>query len=373
VPTGGRDSDDGGLRDYPIYDDLILTGSACVGFDCATGESFGYDTIRLKEHNLRIHFHDTSNTSSYPTNDWRIEINSSVDGGDSYFAVMDVDAGRYPFRIEAGAYADALVIDGRHVGFGTSNPAYELHSRNNDTPTLRLEQDTSGGWPAQTWDIGGNEYNFFIRDATGGSDLPFRIRAGAPSNSLYLQTNGNTGLGTDEPAERLHVAGNVLASQAGTAPTLTVASDTDTTLALDASGNLFLGGVLFEASSRELKENLTPVDGPALLDRVSALPLWEWNYVADERGATHVGPVAEDFAAAFGLGADDEHLAALDVSGVALGAVQELEKQANRKDARIAELEARLAAQERERSEDRRRIDLLLARLETLEAAAAER
>ncbi len=54
--------------DQVIADDLIVQGSTCVGFDCVNGESFGFDTIRLKENNTRINFDDTSATAgSRPT------------------------------------------------------------------------------------------------------------------------------------------------------------------------------------------------------------------------------------------------------------------------------------------------------------------
>jgi hypothetical protein len=55
--------------------DVIVQGSMCVGIDCATSESFGFDTQRFKENNLRIHFNDTSASASFPSNDWRITIN----------------------------------------------------------------------------------------------------------------------------------------------------------------------------------------------------------------------------------------------------------------------------------------------------------
>ena len=72
-------------------------------------------------------------------------------------------------------------------------------STTNNTPAIRLEQNNSGGFTAQTWDIGGNEANFFVRDLTGGSKLSFRIRPGAPSSSLDIAANGNVGIGTGSP------------------------------------------------------------------------------------------------------------------------------------------------------------------------------
>jgi hypothetical protein len=99
--VSATDRDPGGLttQDQVILDDLIVDGSACVGMDCTNGESFGFDTIRLKENNLRIRFQDTSSSASFPTNDWQITINDSANGGGSYFAIDDVNSGRTAFKI----------------------------------------------------------------------------------------------------------------------------------------------------------------------------------------------------------------------------------------------------------------------------------
>tara|TARA_R110002072_G_scaffold14307_1_gene59669 strand:+ start:121821 stop:123719 length:1899 start_codon:yes stop_codon:yes gene_type:complete len=183
-------------RDQVILDDLIVTGSACIGFDCANNESFGFDTIRLKENNLRIGFQDTSNSASFPTNDWEITINDSANGGANYFGVTDVTAGNRPFTVSAGAGVNALFVAGNgNVGLGTATPAVELQVTDGDTPTLRLEQNGSSGYPARTWDVAGNETNFFIRDVTGGSLLPFRIQPTAPTGSLSIGSNGGIGVG----------------------------------------------------------------------------------------------------------------------------------------------------------------------------------
>ena len=106
---------------------MIVTGSECLGFDCVDGESFGYSTLRLKENNLRLHFMDTS-IGTFPANDWNIEINSTLSGGASYFAIQDETNSTYPFRIEAGAPNHALYVeDYGRIGFGTNIPYVELH------------------------------------------------------------------------------------------------------------------------------------------------------------------------------------------------------------------------------------------------------
>ena len=192
--------------DQVINDDLIVTFSTCTGNDCVNGESFGFDTLRLKENNLRIHFQDTSNSASFPTNDWRIVANDSSNGGANYLAIEDSTAGRIPFRVEAAAPANSLVVEADgDVGIGTLDPVVNIHNVEGNTPTLRLEQDGSSGFTPQTWDLAGNEANFFIRDVTNGSKLPFKIKPGAPTGSLFIAADGDIGLGSESPAGKLHI------------------------------------------------------------------------------------------------------------------------------------------------------------------------
>ncbi len=207
VDQGTWDGDGPAPRDQVILDDLIVDGSICAGLDCVNGESFGFDTLRLKENNLRIKFQDTSTSASFPSNDWQITANESSNGGANKFSVDDIDGGRTPFTLEAGAPSHSLYVDdGGRIGLGTSTPVVEVHVKDGDTPTVRLEQDGSSGFTPQTWDLAGNETNFFVRDATNGSLLPFRIRPSAPSNSIYVDTNGNVGLGTSSPADDLQIS-----------------------------------------------------------------------------------------------------------------------------------------------------------------------
>jgi hypothetical protein len=192
--------------DQQILDDLIVDGSICVGQDCVNGESFGFDTIRLKENNLRIRAMDTSNSGSFPTRDWQLVFNDSSNGGQDRFSVEDIDGGRTPFTIEANAPSHSLYTDdGGRIGLGTSTPVVELHVVDGDSPTLRLEQDGSSGFTPQTWDVAGNETNFFVRDASNGSRIPFKIRPTAPTNSIYVDTDGDIGLGTASPDAGLHI------------------------------------------------------------------------------------------------------------------------------------------------------------------------
>ena len=173
--------------DQVFLDDLIVDGSACVGFDCADGESFDFDTIRIKENNLRLHADDTSPSGDFPATDWRLVFNDSENGGANKFAVEDATAATTPFTIEGAAPSNSLYVDdGGRLGLGTNAPVVDVHTKSGNTPTLRLEQDGSSGFSAQTWDVAGNEANFFVRDVTNSSTLPLRIRPGAPSSSIDI-------------------------------------------------------------------------------------------------------------------------------------------------------------------------------------------
>jgi Chaperone of endosialidase len=193
--------------DQVIPDDLIVQGSLCVGLDCVNNESFGFDTIRLKENNTRIKFDDTSTSAGFPANDWQITANDSASGGSSKFSIEDISGSKVPFTITAGAATNSVFVDSTgRLGLRTSTPVLDIHANTSNTPAIRLEQNNSGGFTAQTWDIGANEANFFVRDVTGGSKLSLRIRPGAPTSSVDIASDGKVGIGTASPNDELHVS-----------------------------------------------------------------------------------------------------------------------------------------------------------------------
>ena len=107
------------------------------------------------------------------------------------------------------------------------------------------------------------------------------------------------------------------------------------------NAGLTVNGVLATVSDRNAKANFAAVDARELLAKVTALPISKWNYKTDP-GTRHIGPMAQDFYAAFCVGMDDKHVATVDEGGVALAAIQglnqKLEEQAKQKDAEIQAL-----------------------------------
>jgi Chaperone of endosialidase len=232
--------------DFVIADDLIVQGSACVGLDCADGENFGFDTIRVKENNDRIQFDDTSTSAGFASNNWQIRANSSASGGGNFLGIVDQgttgnsETGTIILEVDAGAPANSLrVASTGKVGLRTATPVLDIHANTTDTPAMRLEQNNSGGFTAQTWDVAGNEANFFVRDVTSGSRLPFRIRPGAPTSSVDIAASGNVGIGTASPTRaKLEVNQSSLFNGAGGIEINSAGTDTGLTMGADATNNL---------------------------------------------------------------------------------------------------------------------------------------
>lgn len=146
------------LKDQVVSDDHIIQGGVCTGLDCANGETFGDDTLRLKENNLRIGFHDTR-TAPFPNSPWTVLTNDSTSGGGNYLGIADaadssganIASNLVKARWMAGAPASSPYVSplGR-VGIRTAAPVLDLHVLLSNTPGLRQEQNNLSGFTAQT-------------------------------------------------------------------------------------------------------------------------------------------------------------------------------------------------------------------------------
>lgn len=120
---------------------------------------------------------------------------------------------------------------------------------------------------------------------------------------------------------------------------------------------LSTGGVWTNASDAALKEGFTPVDPADVLSRLDDLPVTRWKYRSESPGVEHIGPTAQDFYRAFGLGASDRTIGTVDAAGVSLAAIKGLHALLKEQRAEIERLKA-------ER-------DALEARLQRLEQSLA--
>jgi hypothetical protein len=120
--------------------------------------------------------------------------------------------------------------------------------------------------------------------------------------------------------------------------------------ATDATGNptagvqLPAGGGAWAAlSDRNSKENVESADPQEILAKVAALPVATWNYKSQAPSIRHIGPMAQDFHAAFGVGEDEKHITTIDEEGVALAAIKGLNEKLEQKDTEIQQLQQTVA------------------------------
>ena len=123
--------------------------------------------------------------------------------------------------------------------------------------------------------------------------------------------------------------------------------------AIDGSGNptagvqLAAGGGSWSSlSDRAAKAGFAPIDGRDILERLAEVPVETWSYRSQQPSIRHIGPMAQDFYAAFAVGEDDRHISTIDADGVALAAIQGLHELLQEREAQIAALEARMGAVE---------------------------
>jgi Chaperone of endosialidase len=151
---------------------------------------------------------------------------------------------------------------------------------------------------------------------TSPEDPRLVFKSEIAANALVIRRNGFVGIGWPIPGSELDVNGTA---------TMTVCRIT---------------------SDRAMKERFEPVKPSDVLAKLASLPISTWVYTNAPR-IRHIGPVAQDFAAAFAVGEDDKHIATVDADGVAFAAIQGLHQLVQEKDARIQNLENRLNAVER--------------------------
>ncbi len=249
--------------------------------------------------------------------------NSTVPGGiyNSAFGNDSFAAGTQAKAMHQGAFVWA---DSQSADFlSTTNDQFLIRAQggvgiNTNNPhgaSLYVKGSRTNGWQ--------NSIAIFENTSTATNAAP----------ALRVVCDGGTNL---DGALSVSSNGKGLIAEFGNSITFVVAITND--------GTIYSKGLAL-TSDRNAKENFTPLDTEMVLAKIAAMPVTEWNYKDDGADKKHIGPVAQDFSAAFGLnGGDDTHISIVDEGGVALAAIkglnQKVEEGTQKSDARIQKLEA---------------------------------
>jgi hypothetical protein len=198
-----------------------------------------------------------------------------------------------------------------------------IQSDSGPRPHLQLVETEANDWARLQMRNNDNTDPWTL--AVGGTDnAEFNIFREDVGNVVNVRSNGRVGFNR-VPGYPIHVGSSTS----------------------DGNGaHLTTGGAWTNGSSREFKKGFQPVDPSDVLDRVAELPISTWQYKGSEEGK-HMGPMAEDFAKAFGLGSDEQYITTIDADGVALAAIQGLYQLVQEQHTLIEELHLQVAELQR--------------------------
>jgi hypothetical protein len=171
-------------------------------------------------------------------------------------------------------------------------------------------------------------------DATGTKSFAAGSYATASNDGAFVWgDSSDTSVESSANDQVIFQAGGTRDS--GTAVEFYSQSDGSAGVSLDANGSGWN-----QLSSRAAKTDIDPVSGPEVLEEIEQLEVSTWRYEGQDESILHMGPMAEDFHEAFGLGSSEETINTVDADGVALAAIKGLSQKLDDKDERIEGLEA---------------------------------
>jgi hypothetical protein len=238
----------------------------------------------------------------------------------------------------AGGFGNSASVGYATVAGGVSNTASGPQSS-----VIGGTLNTAGG-TAST--VAGGQGN----SASGSFSFAAGLDAHAAYDRSFVWSDGVTAGASSTAANRLNIystAGVELNNFEGAGTYIKFGTVSGQAIATSTGAYLSDTGTWTNSSDRHLKEDFARLDSKDILARLVEMPVEAWRYRCDATGAVHIGPAAQDFYAAFGIGENDTHVSEVDEGGVALAAIQGLHELLKERDAEIASLEARLEGLEK--------------------------
>ena len=238
-------------------------------------------------------------------------VASSIVGGD-----LNLVSAGGSYATVAGGFANTAA---GNSAFAAGKLAQALH-------------DNTFVWSDGTLAFASTGINQFLINASRGVG----INKNNPDPQYSLDVHGGTYCDADVSAQNLYSSNNIRGQFISAQFSVSAPQ---------------LYGQLNSGSDRNTKENFEAVEPLDLLERVASLPITTWNFKT-EPSVRHIGPMAQDFKAAFEMGIDDKHIGVVDAQGVALAAIQGLNQ-------KVAELQAELKRRNAETEELKTRLEAL--------------
>jgi hypothetical protein len=267
--------------------------------------------------------------------------------------LLSQDGGAVEGFLGYGAGTNRLLLENRYTDRLELKSSGGIHLYTNDTQTkgMRLSDDcTVGGGDS-------NEATGNCATVPGGrNNSALGDYSFAAGRNATAEDNG-TFVWADASENNIIVVGeNRFVVRASGGVSLYTNSTFSTGMYLAAGGSGWVA-----VSDRNMKTNIRPVDVKEVLNRLSRVPISQWSYKTQAPSIEHIGPMAQDFHQAFGLGEDEKGINTIDTDGVALAAIQGLYEIVKEKDVKIVAQQQRIDSQQEQ-------ITVLEARLAALEA-----
>jgi hypothetical protein len=236
----------------------------------------------------------------------------------------------------AGGYLNEASASSSGVGGGTDNEASGVGS------TLGGGAGNEASGVGST--LGGGSYNVasgnyatvpggIFNTAAGASSFAAGARAKANHNGAFVWADSRESNFASTLADQFSVRAH------GGARFITSTVGWGKSCVIDPNANLTCSGTIASSSDRAAKRGFAPVNPSELLDEVSALPISTWQFTG-ESDVRHIGPMAQDFYEAFGVGSDEKSISTVDANGVALAAIKALAAENRQQAAENRELTA---------------------------------